>query len=301
MTHEFHSAWITASGQTGSHGDPQARFPYWSFTKTVLAICALRLVEDGALALDDPVDGAAYTLRQLLNHSAGLPDYGQIPDYSRAVAAGDPPWPRAEMLDRALSGGMLFRPGEGWSYSNIGYMFVGEMIEAATDLSLAQAMNDSILSPLGLTSIELASTPQDFADLHWPAAAHHHPRWVYHGCLTGTAPDAARLLHHLMTGDLLSPASLATMRVRTPLGGPLPGRPWLTCGYGLGLMTGTVAGLDRSEGHSGCGPFCVNAVYHFPDRADPITIASFTHGHDEGPAEHAAVRIAETERPCRSS
>jgi hypothetical protein len=49
--------------------------PWWSFTKTVIAAAVLTLVRDGRLSLDDPVDGQPFTLRQLLQHRAGLPDY----------------------------------------------------------------------------------------------------------------------------------------------------------------------------------------------------------------------------------
>ena len=77
------------------------------------------------------------------------------------------------------------------------------------------------------------------------------------------------------------------------LGGAIPDRPWTECGYALGLMSGAVRGAGKAVGHSGAGPFSVNAVYHFPDLSDPITVASFTDGTAEGVAEFAAVRLAE--------
>ena len=76
------------------------------------------------------------------------------------------------------------------------------------------------------------------------------------------------------------------------LGGPIPGRPWTDCGYGLGLMSGRFGEVGRAIGHSGAGPFCANAVYYFPDVANPAVIASFTDGNDEGVAELEAVRLA---------
>ncbi|KMK68679.1 serine hydrolase [Puniceibacterium sp. IMCC21224] len=287
-----HSAWITGSGHSGTVGDATALFPYWSFTKTVIAICALRLAEVGTLTLNTRPDDMPWTLSQLLQHSAGLRDYGQWNDYHRAVANGGTPWPRDDVRDRALSAGPLFAPGDGWSYSNVGYILAIEMIEAASGKPLSQLIADLITVPLGLRSVRLASTCADFANLHWPDAARYDPGWVYHGCLTGTAPDAARLLDAVMTGALLAPPSLAAMNDVVPLGGAIPGRPWKTCGYGLGLMSGTVAHAGRAIGHSGAGPFCVNAVYHFPDRADPITVASFASGHQEGEAEHTCTALA---------
>jgi len=80
------------------------------------------------------------------------------------------------------------------------------------------------------------------------------------------------------------------------LGGALPGRPWQTTGYGLGLMIGhSEAGL--ALGHSGAGPGSVSAVYHFPERKTAATIAVFGEGDAEGPAEAEAVRRARGDCP----
>jgi len=289
---EFHAAWITASGRTGSAGPSDARFPYWSFTKTIIAASALRLVEDSMLDLDAALDPRGYSLRQLLAHTSGLPDYGSLPAYHAAVAAGEAPWSRQRLLDLALAQGMLFAPGQGWSYSNIGYMLARERTEAIASRPLGAIVAGMISGPLGLASVALAETRDQFARLHWPAAAAYDPRWVYHGCLTGTAADAARMLHAILAGDLLRPESLERMLATRPRGGRLPGRPWTRCGYALGLMSGTMDGPGRAWGHSGGGPFSVTAVYHFPDLADPVTVACFTDGTDEGVAEVAARDIA---------
>ncbi|WP_244212695.1 serine hydrolase domain-containing protein [Rahnella woolbedingensis] len=269
----------------------QARFPYWSFTKTAIAICALKLSENGNVDLNNCIDGEAYTLRQLLNHTAGLPDYGALKTYHEAVAAGENPWPREKLLSAALARGMLFAPGAGWAYSNIGYMLAREHIEAASGLSFAKLVADIITTPLRLTSIAPVTTREEFAQLHCEAAGKYPPGWVYHGCLAGNVRDAARLLHGLFTGKLLSAASMAEMQVTIPLGGALEGRPWTECGYALGLMSGPMGTAGRSVGHSGGGPSCVNAVYHFPDLREPVTGACFTDGHHEGVAETELGRL----------
>lgn len=291
--HQFHSYCISASGEERGQGDFEARFPYWSFTKTTIAICALKLSERGVLQPDSRIDGAAYTLRQLLNHTAGLPDYGALKDYHDAVAAGGEPWSREKLLSAALARGMLFAPGAGWSYSNIGYMLAREHIEAASGLSFAQLMTDLISTPLGLTSVALVTSREEFAQLHCEAAGKYAPGWVYHGCLAGNVRDAARLLHGLFSGKLLSAASSAEMQVTIPLGGALEGRPWTECGYALGLMSGAMGDAGRSAGHSGGGPSCVNAVYHFPDLREPVTGACFTDGHHEGVAETELGRLVQ--------
>ena len=69
----FFTARIDANGGPESCAD-QARVPWWSFTKTALAAAALQLVARGQLGLDDRIDGRPYTLRQLLQHRAGVPN-----------------------------------------------------------------------------------------------------------------------------------------------------------------------------------------------------------------------------------
>ena len=105
--------------------------PWWSFTKTVLAAAALVLVRDGLVALDEPVEGKPYTLRHLLQHRSGLANYGGFPAYHEAVERGDDPWPVPELLDRLDADRLRYPAGEGWDYSNIGYLVVGQLIEAA--------------------------------------------------------------------------------------------------------------------------------------------------------------------------
>ncbi|MBS1182605.1 MAG: beta-lactamase, partial [Proteobacteria bacterium] len=159
---------------TGARGDASRLFPYWSFTKAVIALCALKLSERGEIDLDAPLDGEPYTLRQLLNHTAGLPDYCVLADYHKAVAADEAPWPRDKLLGAGLAKGLLFAPGEGWSYSNIGYMLARERIEGASGQSFASLVEDIICRPLGLNSIELATTREQFRRVHWRDATRYH-------------------------------------------------------------------------------------------------------------------------------
>lgn len=288
----IHSFWISTDGSHGTRGDASFLFPYWSFTKAVVAVCALKLRERGKVELDARLDGEHYTLRQLLNHTAGLPDYSTLATYPKAVAADEEPWPRGKLLSEALAQGALFAPGEGWSYSNVGYMLAREWIEAASGEGLSSLVQEIVCRPLGLKSVELAVTREQFQRVHWRGAQSYHPGWVYHGCLIGTAADAARLLHGLLSGELLDAHSLEEMLKRIPLGGALEGRPWTDCGYGLGLMIGSMGDSGRAIGHSGGGPLSTNAVYHFPDRAQPITVASFSDDIAEGRAEFEAATLA---------
>src|SRR5690606_25075814 len=104
-----------------------------------LAAAALSLVQDGLVALDDPVAEGPFTLRQLLRHEAGLADYGELADYHAAVARQEEPWPAEEMLRRLDASRLRYTPGAGWRYSNVGYLYVARLIERLTDLPLDEA------------------------------------------------------------------------------------------------------------------------------------------------------------------
>lgn len=292
QTQSYHSAWFLSDGTLNSSGATTSVFPWWSFTKTVIAMCALRLVEEGELELDALRPNKPYTLRQLLQHRAGVPNYGELEAYHEAVARSESPWSRERLLKAVDSDRLDFPPGTGWAYSNVGYLFVRELIEEATGLPLAAALQKLVLAPLQVPSVRLAVTSADFSEVFWPAVRGYDPRWVYHGCLVGTPVDAARVLHCLIHRTILGPAALRAMTECHELGGAIAGRPWTVCGYGLGLMSGRMGKAGTAIGHSGSGPGCVNAIYYYPDLAFPITVATFTDGEDQGAAEFEAMSIA---------
>src|SRR5262245_57207668 len=132
---------------------PHSVFPIYSITKTLTAICVLRLVEAGALQLNgaarhwlpDVSIPTTITVADLLRHRSGLRDYGPLPEYHDAVRAHpDRPWTRQQFLDAVLPKGMLFAPGERFSYSNVGYMLLIDIVERVTGQTFAEVVNDFI-------------------------------------------------------------------------------------------------------------------------------------------------------------
>jgi CubicO group peptidase (beta-lactamase class C family) len=273
---------VVQDGALVSAEGDAAEVPWWSFTKTVLAAAALALVRDGHLTLDDPLDGRDYSLRQLLQHRAGLRDYGTVPGYQKAVASHDDAWSEPVMFERARARDPLYRPGEGWAYSNIGYFFVRQLIERTTRQPLAAALSRLVLSPLGIEEVRLATRRGELA-------AGYDPRWAYPGVLIGPLRQAALLLDRLLCGDLLGEALISAMIARHPVGGSYPGRPWVAPGYGLGLMTGTVTEGTVLAGHTGGGPGSVIAVYR--GMASGRTAAAFTPGDDQGAVEQKCLDV----------
>jgi CubicO group peptidase (beta-lactamase class C family) len=264
--------------------------PWWSFTKTVLAATALSLVRDGLLDLDQSLAEGPFTLRQLLRHEAGLADYGELADYHAAVARHDAPWPVEDMLQRLDATRLRYPPGEGWRYSNVGYLYVARLIERTTGLALGKALQQRVFAPLGLSQVRLAATPADLQDVDMGSASAYHPGWVYHGLLVGPLSEAALLLDRLQSGDLLPPALLQAMREVRVLFGPIPGRPWSAPGYALGLMQGPADNGLLVSGHTGGGPGSVVAVYHCAQGERSATCAVFAAGGEEGAVEAEAVR-----------
>jgi CubicO group peptidase (beta-lactamase class C family) len=286
---EYSFTVIEAGALTKAQGIDQP-VPWWSFTKTILAATALVLVRDGRLALDRLVRDRRFTVRQLLQHQSGLADYGGLAAYHEAVAQGDEPWPVSELLERTDASRLRYEPGQGWSYSNIGYLIVRELIEETAGEDLSAAVARLVFHPLGISGARIAQTSRDLAGVAMGSASSYHPGWVYHGLAVGPLRDAALLLDRLRTGDLLPSPLLEAMGEAHPVGEPNPRRPWKRPGYGLGLMSGTASSGCGVMGHSGAGPGSVIAVYHHPHAAPPTTAAAFAFGDDLGRVEEAAMR-----------
>ena len=271
--------------------DADRLVPWWSFTKTVLAAAALVLVRDGLIGLDEPVEGKTYTLRHLLQHRSGLPNYGGLHAYHEAVGRSDDPWPVPELLTRLGAERLRYPAGEGWDYSNIGYLVVGQLIETLTGTDLNAALQRLVLTPLGIGSTRIARERVDLRHVTMGSAEGYHPGWVYHGLLVGTVADTAILLDRLLEGSLLTPTLLREMLTPFVLPRPVPERPWQIPGYGLGTMTGeTTSGL-KVGGHTGGGPGSTIAVYRDLGGAKPRAAAFFRMSEDEAKTEEGAFRL----------
>ena len=264
--------------------------PWWSFTKTVLATTVLKLASDGRLDLDQPYRDRPFTIRQLLQHTAGVTDYGHLPSYQAAVAAAELPWSRAKLLIEANAAELIYPPGQGWRYSNIGYLFVRQLIEEHLACSLQDALQQIVFHPLGLTDLFVAQERADLDRLVWGNERLYHPDWVYHGLLVGTPSAAVRLLHHIMMGEIIDPAHLDQMLVPYRVGPPM--RHWVEPSCGLGLMIDTASPHGFMCGHTGGGPGSGCAIYHFPDLSHHPTIAVFASDLHDGDVEGEALRLA---------
>ncbi len=282
------------NGAIVSGDDNAAPVLWWSFGKTALAAAVLTFVRDGRADLDAKMPDGPFTLRQVLQHRAGLPDYGNLPIYRQAVAGGQMPWSDDEFIARTMRDERIPHPELGrFFYSNIGYLFVRRFLEAALGQPIGELLQERLFGPLDIRNVRQAITPADLLQTQWGNASSYHPGWVAHGLLIGPLASAALFLDRLITSPLIPPALLKEMRGSVIVGGPIAGRPFVQPSYGLGVMMDPKAPAGRMVGHTGAGPGGVIAVYRFPDGRPDATIAAASPASDEGIVEWAAVRAAQ--------
>ena len=146
---------------------PALLFPWWSVTKAVIATCALQLISQGRLTHDEALPGHPYTLGQLLQHRAGVPDHGKLPAYHETIRQGYQTWTVDDLLDRVEVEKRAFDSDEGWAYSNVGYLFVRQIIEKTVDEDIGAAIQTLVFDPLDIPSVRPAIEPSDLDNIAW--------------------------------------------------------------------------------------------------------------------------------------
>jgi len=197
-----------------------------------------------------------------------------------------------ELLAHVDAERLRYTPGKGWEYSNVGYLFVRQIVEAITGENLDSALRRLVLHPLGIESARVATKPEHLLDVAMGSASSYHPGWVYHGLLVGSPRDAALLLDRLLSDMLLPSETLQIMLEPYRLPGPIPDRPWRKPGYGLGIMIGETTGNLQVAGHTGGGPGSTIAVYRSLGRQSPgRTAVAFAINEDQARTEEKAFEL----------
>ncbi len=238
---------------TGDPVETADRFRIASISKTVTAIVALRLIDQGVLVLDDPVgdlvvqhlglaqfdpDVSRITLRNLLSHTAGFPDHSSTFFNNGATSC----------VDAAMQGLASSVAGpSGYNYSNMSFCVLGLLIEAVTGKTYEQVAYEQLLTPLGISGMRITST----YDLGPDEVSHHPtPNRNYMETLGGagswnaTPTDLVTIINSIdpkTSGwKALSPELMKAMRYHLPTDQP-------PSGYGLGLINFA----DGAFGHTG--------------------------------------------------
>ncbi len=257
---------------------PETRMLAASIGKSFTAAAALSLQAEGALDLDAPLarwlggrpwfprlpNHDALTPRHLLNHSGGLPDHVHLPAFAEFFAAtrarAEPPDPEA-LIALVLDAEPLFAPGEGWAYSDTGYLLAALAIEEATGRPWTAIVEERFLAPLDLASTEpsdrrrLRNLAVGIADvetgLDLPARTlDAEGALVWHpgiegagGGFVSTAGDLARWGRAVWSGRAMQTAYLDEMLAGVPTG-----KPGVTYGLGVSVRVGGPFGELRGHG-----------------------------------------------------
>jgi len=282
----FRRGYGLASLQTGERITPTSRFRLASVSKQFTAMAVARLAVAGRLSLDDPVVDTVpvlatfpgITLRHLLTHTSGLPDYYDVIDTSAWAAAGTMP-SNADVIEyEAHMGAPLFAPGERYEYSNPAYEVLPLVIEKVTGERFAEHMKGALFDAVGMTGSQV----HDERDLPIPerVIGYHaeEGRWVeddadtlngitgsggqysslddfvaWERALEGQGPLPAALLEQVTTRATLNDGS--------------------TIDYGLGWRLDWFEG-QRRIAHGGSWVGFRTAIVRLPDAGLAIVILS---------------------------
>lgn len=139
---------------------PRTNFRLASCTKQFTAMAVMLLVHDGKLRYDEPLTeifpdfpayGQSITIRNLLNHTSGLPDYESLMESQPSRWTADHQIQDAEVLKLLESQNQSrFAPGTNWSYSNSGYVVLGTIVARVSGKPFATFLHDRIFQPLGM-------------------------------------------------------------------------------------------------------------------------------------------------------
>src|SRR5579859_811309 len=258
---------------------PETVFQSGSVGKQFTATAVMMLVEEGKVGLDDkvskyftnaPQSWADIKVRHLLTHTSGLGDYPRDFDLRRDYTED-------ELLAKVMVTPLGFKPGEKWSYSNLGYLTLGVLIGKVTGKFYGDFLQERIFKPLGMTTARIISE----ADLVTNRAAGYrlvdgqlrNQDWVSptfnstaDGSLYLTVYDLAKWDASLYTEKIIKSSSLDQMWT------PVKLNDGKTHPYGFGWFVVDVRG-HRLIHHGGAWQGFQCAIQRYVD--DKFTVIGF--------------------------
>lgn len=288
-----------ADRETGERATPAHRFRIASNTKAFTSTVLLQLVGEGRLSLDDPVsrwlpgviagngnDGTRITVRQLLNHTAGLYDPTTEESFWVPYLKGDRDFvyrPR-DVVAMAMAHPPTGEPGARHDYSNTNYLVAGLIIEKVTGRSAVSQVYRRILVPLHLVDTRFPTTdPRLYGrhlhgyDLKKEDVTVWSPSYDWTaGAIVSTVDELARFYQALFDGTLLKPAQLAELKTTVPTD---PDDPM--AGYGLGVERRSMPCPDGTVstvwGNTGGGPGYNSLALSTEDNERQLVLATNTY------------------------
>ena len=243
-----------------------------SNTKTFVAVLVMKMVEEGKVKLDEPietylpglikgqgVDGKKITVRQLLQHTSGLPETALgFPD---VFASRNNYYQPRDILDEALTKAAQFAPGAKFTYTNTNYIVLGLLAERVAKRPIAEQIETKIVKPLGLKHTYMPAPGEKTIRGKHPHGYHTRdgkpgklediteadPSWEWAaGSMISTPSELNKFMQSVFDGSLLSQASISEMKKSVPA-------PEMGGEYGLGLI-GYKSSCGVVWGHSGNNP-----------------------------------------------
>jgi D-alanyl-D-alanine carboxypeptidase len=279
---------------------PATIFRIASVTKQFTAAAIVKQVEAGALAFDDAIsehvaglspDTGKVTIRQLLDHTSGIPSYTGLGEEWEAKKRLD--FEPSEIIDLVRGKPLEFPPGSRFSYNNSGYVLLGMILEAVSGKGYDRHVEEDLLAGLGLETIVyghaeriLKNRAQGYSrrdgqvrndealSMTQPYAA---------GSLCATATDLVRWSDLLFDGGIVSSESLAAMTTATVL------PDGTSTGYGFGLAIGELEG-ERCISHGGGIDGFTSMLASYPDHDVHIAVLANGDFLDPGRIERAIAR-----------
>ncbi|NOX17370.1 MAG: serine hydrolase [Chlorobi bacterium] len=139
---------------------PETKFRIGSISKNFTAAVIMKLVEEGKIKLDGKLSdylpyyrketGEKVTIRQLLNHTSGIPSYTSLPGVWSDSLRNH--YDKKYFIEHFHSGDLEFEPGTQFKYDNTGYYLLAAIIEEVTGKSFEEVLQEKILTPAGLTN-----------------------------------------------------------------------------------------------------------------------------------------------------
>lgn len=273
---------------------PDTVFQLGSIGKQFTATGIMLLAEDGKLSVDDPIrkflpdapdSWQPTTLKQLLSHTAGLGDWPKSCDLRRDYT-------EAELLAVIYAEPRKFTPGTDWSYSNLGYVILGIVIERITGKHYGELLAERVFKPAGMAATRIISDAdivphraagyrllkgelknQDFVSPTLNSTAD--------GSVYTNLRDMVQWNAAILSGKILRPESLTAMWTPSPLTSGVPN----SAGYGYGWFCGEHAGR-RCLSHGGAWQgFTANLVVLPEDQLTTLMLTNLSAGSFEGLGE----------------
>jgi len=268
---------------------PQSDYRLASVSKQFTAMAVMLLAQGGKIRYDQPVRDIlpelpagtrSVTVRHLLNHTSGLPDYEDLIPESQTTQVSD----RDVLALLAHKDTLYFPPGSSYRYSNSGYVLLGLIVERISGVSFAEFLRARIFAPLGMTAslahVDGVDTVPHRAYGYSPDAAGFKPtdQSVTSATLGdgGIYTNVDDLVHwdQALYGDALVDA--ATLRLATTP----PGLPaGAESQYGFGWFVDAYRN-ERRWRHTGETSGFRNAIQRFPGRRFTVIVLTNRNGGD---------------------